>query len=117
MVMRAGTRTSIHLHRHHDTHLEGVSGKCWINRFSDDLQCSQGVLLTAGDHMEVPRSVLHEIHATTDCVIRERYSAVGCGTSIDPIDDIERMSHTELCQAYGMWDDNTNNPLIKGDRT
>lgn len=112
MIMRAGTRTSIHKHNHHETHLECVSGECWVTRFSDDLACQQDIELTTGDWIEVPSAVLHEIQATTDTVIRERYMSTTEG-SPPPHVDIERVSHADLCQAYGMWDDNTKNPLIK----
>ncbi len=116
MIMRAGTRTSIHKHNHYDTYLECLSGECFVAKFSSDLQLEDEAQLTLNDHIRLPAGLLHEVHAATDVVIREIYRGLEF-TFKEPVDDIERVDAlaelTALNQELGLYDDNTKNPLIK----
>lgn len=93
MFMRAGTRTSIHRHNHYDTYLECLSGECFVAKFSGDLQLEDEAQLTLNDCIRLPAGLLHEVYAATDTVIREIYRGLEF-TFKEPIDDIERISHT-----------------------
>lgn len=93
MVMRNGTKTSMHKHSLYDTFLKCVSGECFV-------EAPSGGNMPRGRTLFIPAGVWHQISATTDCVIEEEYIPKQW-TRAEPIDDIERMTENP-CRSQDM---------------